>query len=123
MEQERNPIKEELDRVAAASLPVLISGESGTGRSRAARYLLQATNGLESELRSVYGAGVDLALCHEISRRGKVDRRAAPSKTIVINSVEAVPLVVQPYLAMAIEEATIALHLMHRPLRPTRGPL
>jgi hypothetical protein len=100
------PIKEELDRVAATSLPVLISGESGTGRSRAARYLHQATNGLESELRSVYGAGVDLALCHEISRRGKGDRRAAPSKTIVINSVEAVPFVVQPYLAMAIEEAT-----------------
>jgi Activator of aromatic catabolism/V4R domain/Bacterial regulatory protein, Fis family/Sigma-54 interaction domain len=100
------PIKEALDRVAAASLPVLISGESGTGRSRAARYLHQAINGRESESRSVYGASVDLALCHEISRRGKGGPRTAPSRTIVINAVDAVPLDVQPYLAMAIEEAT-----------------
>jgi hypothetical protein len=98
------PIKEELERVAAASLPVLISGEPGTGRSQAARYLHRAINAPESELRSVFGASVDLALCHEISRRGRGGRRGAPSRTIVVNAVEAVPRDVQPYLAMAIEE-------------------
>jgi hypothetical protein len=100
------PIWEELVRVAAASLPVLISGESGTGRSRAARYLHRAINAPESELRSVFGASVDHAFCHEITRRGRGGPRTAPSRTIVINAVDGVPLDVQPYLAMAIEEAT-----------------
>jgi hypothetical protein len=99
------PIKEELDRVAGVSLPVLVCGEPGTGRSQAARYLHQAINAPENELRFVFGASVDLALCHEISTRGRGGRRAAPSKTLVINAVEAVPIEVQPYLAMAIEEA------------------
>ena len=98
------PIKDELDRVAGVSLPVLVSGESGTGRSQAARYLHRAINAPENELQSIFGASVDLALCYEISRRGKGGRRAVPSRTIVINAVEAVPLDVQPYLAMAIEE-------------------
>jgi hypothetical protein len=100
------PIREELERVAATSLPVLISGESGTGRGRAARYLHRAINAAESELRSVFGAGVDHAFCQEISRRGKGGPRTVASRTFVINAVDAVPLHVQPYLAMAIEEAT-----------------
>jgi Activator of aromatic catabolism/V4R domain/Bacterial regulatory protein, Fis family/Sigma-54 interaction domain len=98
------PIKDELDRVAAASLPVLVSGEPGTGRGQAARYLHRASNASESALRSVFGASVDLALCDEISRRGKGGRRAMPTRTIVINAVESVPIDVQPYLAMAIGE-------------------
>ena len=97
-------VKDGLDRVANLPLPVLISGERGTGRSRAARYLHRATGAPEGELRAVLGSSVDLALCQEISRRGKQGRRTALSKTILIAAVEDVPLSVQPYLAIAIEE-------------------
>ena len=79
------PVKDELDRLAGVSLPVLVSGEPGTGRSQAAHYLHRASKALESELRSVFGASVDHALCHEICRRGK-GGRGASSKTIVIHA-------------------------------------
>jgi hypothetical protein len=98
------PIKSELDQAAATSLPILVSGEPGTGRRQAALYIHRAVNASEGELRSVFGANVDLALCDEISRRAKGGRRTVPTKTIVINAVEAVPVDVQPYLAMAIED-------------------
>jgi DNA-binding protein Fis len=97
------PVKAELDRLAGASLPVLVSGEPGTGRTQAAHYLHRASGALESELRAVFGASVDDALCHDICRRGK-GGRGASSKTIVIHAIEAVAPELRPRLAMAIEE-------------------
>jgi hypothetical protein len=99
-----SPVKEELDRLASVCLPVLVTGEPGTGRSRVARYLHHAVNTSGPEPRSVFGVSVDLELCHEISGRSKGGRRTAPTKTIIINAVDAVALEIQPYLAQAIEE-------------------
>lgn len=99
------PVRAELDRLAPMALPVLLAGAPGTGRTRAARYLHQASGVSGAELRHVFGAGVDHALCGEIARCSKGSRRAA--ETILIDAAEQIPADVQPHLARAIEDGML----------------
>jgi transcriptional regulator with AAA-type ATPase domain len=98
------PVQAELDRLAAIPFPVLIVGETGTGRSRAARYLHRIQGAPEPDLRRVVGAAVDMTLCSEIARPGKAGRRLPTRDTILIEAAETIPPDIQPHLASAIEE-------------------
>jgi transcriptional regulator with AAA-type ATPase domain len=98
------PIKNELDRLAGISLPILVTGESGTGHSRAARYLQRAASMPEHSLHTVFGQSIDRKFCDEISGQSKSGRRSANNKSVVINGVENIAVEIQPYFAQAIKE-------------------
>jgi hypothetical protein len=101
------PVRAELDRLAAVVLPVMISGASGTGRSRAARYLHRASGAAGGEFRRVFGAQVDLELCSEIARSARGSRRGVASETILIDAAETIPPEVQAHLTRALEEGML----------------
>jgi hypothetical protein len=98
------PVRQELDRLAPMSLPVLITGAAGCGRGCAAHYLHRARSGPKAELHRLYGADVDAAVCNEIARRGKTGRQNQAVETILIDAIETVPTTLQPHLTRAIEE-------------------
>lgn len=98
------PVRQELDRLAPMSLPVLITGAAGCGRGCAAHYLHRAGSGPKAELHRVYGADVDPAVCSEIARRGKTGRQNQAAETILIDAIETTPVALQPHLTRAIEE-------------------
>jgi Activator of aromatic catabolism/V4R domain/Bacterial regulatory protein, Fis family/Sigma-54 interaction domain len=98
------PIKDNLDRFAGVSLPILVTGEPGTGRSRAARYLQRAASTPEHEVHSVFGPSVDQKCCDEISGRSKGGRRSTNNKAVIINDIENVPGEIQPYFTQSVKE-------------------
>ncbi|WP_183711765.1 MULTISPECIES: XylR N-terminal domain-containing protein [unclassified Rhizobium] len=98
------PVRDRLDRLAATTLPVLITGAPGTGRGIAARYLHRGSAATATNLRRVVGMQVDLALCAEVARPVKATRRAPQRETIVIDAVETIPADIQPHFARAVEE-------------------
>lgn len=97
------PVRPHLDLLAPMALPVLVTGASGTGRSRAARYLHGASAMHAPEMRRIFGAQVDLQLCLEIARPAKSAKRKSGGETILIDGVENVPAEIQPQLARSIE--------------------
>jgi hypothetical protein len=99
------PIKDNLDRLAGISLPILIVGEPGTGRSRAARYLQRAANTPENDAHSVFGPSIDQKFCDEISGRSKTGRKTTNTKSIVINDIENIATDIQPYFTQALKES------------------
>ncbi len=101
------PVRERLDRFAPMALPIMIAGEAGTGRSRAARYV-QRASGAASELRQIGGDQVDSEICKEIARTAKGGRRGAVASTLLIDGIEQVPGELQQRLARALEEGQIA---------------
>jgi len=101
------PIRSQLDLLAPMALPVLITGATGTGRSRAARYLHNASAMHATEMRRVFGAHVDLELCAEIASPGKAAKRKSGGETILIDGVEHVPNEIQRHLARAIENGIL----------------
>jgi DNA-binding NtrC family response regulator len=101
------PVRAQLDHMAPMALPVLISGEPGTGRSQAARYLHRASAHAAPEMRYVFAAQVDLDLCAEIARPGKAGKRGEARRTILIDGVEDVPAALQPQLSRSIQEGVI----------------
>jgi DNA-binding NtrC family response regulator len=99
------PIRADLDRMGPMALPVLITGAPGTGRSRAAQFLHQASGSpVAAEMRRIFGAEIDLQFCVEIARPGKVGKRNRVRDTILIEGVDNVPAAIQPQLARSIEE-------------------
>lgn len=102
-----DPVRPQLDHLAPMALPVLISGAVGTGRGRAARFLHRASTVQATELRRIFGAQVDLALCAEIGRPGKAGKRSAGRDTILIDGIDDVPPEIQPRLARSIEEGIL----------------
>jgi hypothetical protein len=98
------PIKDKLDRLAGISLPILITGEPGTGRSRAARYLQRPASTSEQDIHSVFGPNVDQKFCDEISGRSKTGRRSTNTKAIVITDIENIASEIQPYFTQAVKE-------------------
>jgi hypothetical protein len=101
------PVRSRLDHLAQMTLPVLISGASGTGRSRAAHYLHHACAGHKAEMRRIFGAQFDLQLCAEIARPGKTGKREDGCKTILIENIDDVPAAIQLQLSRSIEEGVI----------------
>jgi hypothetical protein len=101
------PIKNELDRLAGISLPILVTGESGTGRSRAARYLQRAASTPEHAFHSVFGLSIDRKFCDEVSGQSKSGRRSANYKSVVINAVENIAVEIQPYFAQAVKDGIL----------------
>ena len=101
------PIRSQLDLLAPMTLPVLISGATGTGRSRAARYLHSASAMHATEMRRIFGGQVDLALCAEIVRPGKSGKRKSSGETMLIDGVEHIPAEVQRQFAHAIENGIL----------------
>lgn len=101
------PIRSQLDLLAPMALPVLISGATGTGRSRAARYLHSASAMHAMEMRRIFGAQVDLELCAEIAHPSKSAKRKSGGETILIDGVEHIPAEVQRQLAHAIEDGIL----------------
>ena len=71
LDEPASPLAHDLERLAASDLPLLLEGETGTGKDRAARY---------AHARSPFAAGpfvaVNLSLIH-ISR-SRVPRSAPP---------------------------------------------
>jgi hypothetical protein len=102
------PVQRDLDRLAAVPFPVLITGEAGTGRCCAARYLHRIQGNSDADLNRVTGAAVDMMLCAEIAGRGKAGRRPTARDAILIEDVETVPSDMQQHLARAIEEGISA---------------
>ena len=98
------PVRDRLDRLAATTLPVLITGAPGTGRGSAARYLHRRSAVPTADLRRLVGMQVDLALCAEVARPIKASRRTSHCEMIVIDAVETIPHDVQRHFARAIEE-------------------
>jgi hypothetical protein len=98
------PIKDKLDRLASISLPILVTGEPGTGRSLAARYLQRAASTSEQDIHSVIGPNVDQKLCDEIAGRSKTGRRYVNSKAIVITDIENITSEIQPYFTQAVKD-------------------
>ncbi|UVC09414.1 XylR N-terminal domain-containing protein [Rhizobium sp. TH2] len=101
------PVRTQLDLLAPMALPVLVSGASGTGRSRAAGYLHNASAVHATEMRRIFGAQVDLELCMEIARPGKSAKRKAGGETILIDGVENIPAEIQPQLVRSIEDGIL----------------
>ncbi|TWB09583.1 transcriptional regulator with AAA-type ATPase domain [Rhizobium sp. ERR 922] len=98
------PVRDKLDRLAATTLPVLLTGAPGTGRGIAARYLHRRSAASATDLRRLVGVQVDLALCAEVARPMKATRRTSHREMIVIDAVETIPHDVQHHFARAIEE-------------------
>jgi Activator of aromatic catabolism/V4R domain/Bacterial regulatory protein, Fis family/Sigma-54 interaction domain len=98
------PIKDDLDRLANISLPILVTGEPGTGRSQAARYLQRAAHTAEHDTLSVLGLNVDHKFCDEILGRNKNGRRSANTNAVIINAIENIPIEIQPHFAQAVKE-------------------
>lgn len=98
------PVQADLERFGPAPFPVLVTGEAGTGRSRAAHALHRLSGAPDGTIRHVFGAEVDRPLCEAIARGGKVGRRNAVAETILIDSVEEIPATMQRPLARAIEQ-------------------
>jgi DNA-binding NtrC family response regulator len=90
------------------ALPVLIEGASGTGRSRAARYLHRASNPSGAPLREIEGIHLTPETCAEIARSVRGGRRGPPAETFVIEGIEHVPADMQERLARALEEGLLA---------------
>jgi hypothetical protein len=101
------PIRSQLDLLAPMALPVLVTGASGTGRSRAARYLHGASAMHATEMRRIFGAQVDLELCLEIARPAKSAKRKSGGETILIDGVENIPAEIQPQFARSIEDGIL----------------
>lgn len=98
------PVRDQLDRFAPMALPVLIDGEVGTGRGRAARYLHRVATAAGGKLREIAGTQVDDDVCADIARPVRGGRRAAITDAILIDRVQQVPADKQEALARAIEE-------------------
>ncbi|CAN7548575.1 XylR N-terminal domain-containing protein [Rhizobium sp. LjRoot254] len=101
------PVRSQLDWLAPMALPVLVAGASGSGRSRAARYLHNASAMHATEMKRIFGAQVDLEFCMEIARPGKSAKRKAGGETILIDGVENIPAELQPQLARSIEDGIL----------------
>jgi hypothetical protein len=102
------PIRAQLDRIAPMALPVLIEGATGTGRSRAARYLHQVSSSASgSGLREIRGTQVTDDTCAELSRSVRGGRRGSTAETYLIHDVESVPSAIQQRLAGALEEGLL----------------
>lgn len=96
------PVRDRLDRLARAALPVLIAGEPGTGRWRAARHLARSAG--TGDPRRI--AGPDLTPDHlaEVAGQRRGGRRAPAPEAIAIDGIEAVPPDLQSRLAAAVED-------------------
>jgi|UPI0005694D2B hypothetical protein len=101
------PVLPQLDLLAPMALPVLISGASGTGRSRAAHYLHRASATQAVDMRRIFGAQVNLELCAEIALPRKGAKRNAGRETILIDGVETIPADIQLQLARSIEDGIL----------------
>lgn len=101
------PVQSQLDLLAPMALPVLISGATGTGRGRAARYLHGASAMQATEMRRTFGGQVDLALCAEIASPSKSAKRKSGGENILIDGVEHIPVEIQRQLAHAIEDGIL----------------
>ena len=98
------PVQDRLDRLARTALPVLIAGAPGTGRWRAAQYLLRAATRTAGAPRLVHGSQVSPDLLHDIATGTAPAKRGAPTDEIVIDDLASVPVALQPSLARAIGE-------------------
>ncbi len=101
------PVLDQLIRYSRMALPVLIEGASGTGRSRAARYIHRAGGAADGRLRQVSGADVDANFCAELSRPARGKANGAP-ESVLIDGIDLVPQVMQERLVRAIEEGLAA---------------
>jgi transcriptional regulator with AAA-type ATPase domain/predicted hydrocarbon binding protein len=101
------PVRDRLDRFAPMALPIMIAGEAGTGRGRAARYL-QRASGAAGELRQIGGDQINSDICEEIARTSKGGRRGGTAGILLIDGIEDVPAELQQRLARALEEGQIA---------------
>jgi Activator of aromatic catabolism/V4R domain/Bacterial regulatory protein, Fis family/Sigma-54 interaction domain len=98
------PVQDRLEQLARTALPVLIAGAPGTGRWRAAQYLIRAATKAAGTPKLVHGSQVTLDLLHDISARTAPAKRGGPSEEIVIDDLASVPIALQPSLARAFEE-------------------
>jgi transcriptional regulator with AAA-type ATPase domain len=95
------PVVEGLERLAATRLPVLISGEPGTGKKRAAAYL-HAALGAEGPypLRVHCGGLGILALAQQLAvRAGAPRRKIGAQKMLLLDDIELLPPDAQAHLA------------------------
>lgn len=102
------PVRLQLDLLAPMALPVLISGASGTGRSRAAHYLHRISVAQATEMRQIFGAQVNLEFCAEIALPRKAAKRNAGRETILIDGIETIPADIQLQLARSIEDGILS---------------
>jgi transcriptional regulator with AAA-type ATPase domain len=98
------PIKDDLDRLASVFLPILVTGEPGTGRGMAAHYIQRAANTPEQDVHSVFGPSIDQKFCDEISGRSKPGRKSTNTKAIIINGIENIVSDILPYFTQALKE-------------------
>jgi transcriptional regulator with AAA-type ATPase domain len=101
------PVIDDLERLAASRLPVLISGAPGTGKKRAAAYLHTAL-GAEGTgpLRLHCGAlGVDL-LGQYLRPKPVARRKEALTKMLLLDDLELLPGDTQSYLAAYLGDTT-----------------
>lgn len=98
------PVLNRLDRLARSALPVVIAGAPGTGRWRAAQYLIRAASKTAGAPRLVHGSQVSADLLPDIASGTAPARRGAATTEIVIDDLAMVPMSLQPALARAIGE-------------------
>lgn len=101
------PVQDRLDRLARTALPVLIAGTPGTGRWRAAQYLIRAATKTAGAPRLVHGSQVTPDLLHDLAAGTAPAKRTGAPDEIVIDDVAAVPSAFQPSLARAIAEGAL----------------
>ena len=102
------PVRADLERFGPAPFPVLIIGEAGTGRNRAAHVLHRLSGAPDSTLRQVLGADVDRTVCEAIGGGSKANRKKTTAEPILIDAIEEVPVTMQRPLARAIEQGALA---------------
>lgn len=110
---------EQLERVADASMPVLILGESGTGKELAARAIHQQSSRAKSAFVALNLAALPASLVEDelfghvdgaftgasASRSGRF--RKADTGTLFLDEIGDIPLGVQVKLLRALEEGTV----------------
>ena len=102
-----SPVLDRLDRLARSSVPVLIAGAPGTGRWRAAQYLIRASGKIAGIPKLVHGSQITPDLLHDIAAGTRPVKRTTPSEEIVIDDLESVPMAMQMPLARAIGEGVM----------------
>lgn len=100
------PIRDRLERLAAASVPLLICGPPGTGRWRAARYVHALTTAGQAVPRRIAGSQLTSELVAGLTDAPGAGRRGGTRDTLVIEDIEQVPPHLQVDLAGALQDMT-----------------